>query len=301
MTLEAWDIDHFPLTAEAAGKTPGQRSADDFLRAVTPDDIERLIREHQPDERDRDFGVSTSGGGHETQTYTPYGQGYNAEGRRYPGEYPEGYSGHNRPDYEYSNAGARPSDYEDFYNDDDDEDYENNGEDYHIVTRPRDAIHGLNVFNEHNYHPFGRHYTGTGESAMNMFAEDHPEYDTERYPDSATHEVVDAHLADDHDHWHRNLSDEDETFNRRIAPTGLRRESPDVPGHRAYRYEEPNGVVHRLWRSTYSSNGPGWHTSRHDPRLERDQQPVPWTEHPDSVSEDSLGDALAQIAHNRSR
>ena len=174
-----------------------------------------------------------------------------------------------------------------------------NGEEYHIVTRPRDSIHGLNVLDEHPYHAFGYPYTGTADSAMDMFAEDHPEYDTERYPDTATHEIVGAHPAEHHDAWHNDLRDEDETFNNRILPSGLQRESPEVPGHRAYRYEEPNGVVHRLWHSPYSSRGNGWHTSRYDPRFAPEHQPAPWTEHPDNESEDSLGDALAQIERNK--
>lgn len=183
--------------------------------------------------------------------------------------------------------------------DEDDEDWDDREPDeYHIVTRPRDAIHGLNVFDEHPYHAFGHAYEGTPSSAMDMFAEDHPEYDTERYPDTATHEIVHAHSPEEHDSWHRNLANEDQTFNSRIAPHGLQRESPEVPGHRAYRYETGNGIVHRLWHSPYSSNGPGWVTSRYDPNYERENQ-LPWTEHPDSASEDSLGDALAQIRHNR--
>jgi len=185
----------------------------------------------------------------------------------------------------------------------DDEDYEDDfeePEEYHIVTRPRDTMYaGPGTLDEHPYHAFGNAYTGTADSAMDMFAEDHPEYDTERYPDAATHEIVSAHPAEDHDRWHKDLRDEDETFNSRIHPAGLQRESPEVPGHRAYRYEEPNGVVHRLWRSPYHSDGPAWQTSRYDPSLPREQQPTMWTSHSHSTFEDPLGEALEQVRRNR--
>lgn len=64
----------------AARSTPGQEGADRFLRAVTPDDIERLIREHSDDPADRDFGVSTGGGGsHQVQENYPAGGSYDNE------------------------------------------------------------------------------------------------------------------------------------------------------------------------------------------------------------------------------
>lgn len=291
MTMFDWDIDRFPL--KTATPTPGQIAAQRWLeqhgeqmREVQPGDLDRLTQRHEPDPRDRDLGVSTGGGGLHGGGGMHYGPGgYNQPGRHYPGQ-EESEPGYHMPGVTHS------------LEDDDDEDLADRVDEYHIVTRPRDAIHGLNVFDEHPYSAFGNAYEYSPDSAMDMFAEDHPEYDTERYPDTATHEIISAHPVEHHDTWHRDLTDEDNTFNNRIAPHGLQRESPDIPGHRAYRHEEPSGVVHRLWRSPYSSNGPGWHASRYDPSRGQSEQ-LPWTEHSDSASEDSLGDALAQVRHNR--
>ncbi len=50
-------------TRTAAASTPGQRGAEEFLRAVQPGDLDRLTDAHVPDEWDYNFGVSTDGGG----------------------------------------------------------------------------------------------------------------------------------------------------------------------------------------------------------------------------------------------
>jgi hypothetical protein len=180
---------------------------------------------------------------------------------------------------------------------DEDEEYEQEPVDYHVMTGHVDST-DPSEWTEHHYTMFEHpDYDYNPDNAWDFFQQDHPEYNPERNI-NATHEVKNVHPAENHDEWHRNIEDEANTFNTRIAPTGLQRESPEVPGHRAYRYEEPNGIVHRLWRSPYSSNGPGWVTSHYSPNLERNQQ-FPWTEHPDSASDDPLGDALAQIRRNR--
>ena len=294
--LETWDIDRFPL--KIAAPTPGQIAAEKWLRdnpekplqPVDSDTIRRLINEDRDTQHSNIVGAPTGGGGISEGGGMHYGPGYNQPGRVYPGQADRepGSSGYYMPGVTHHPLSE----------DDEDHDEDTEPEEYHIVTRPRDAIHGLNVFDEHPYSAFGNAYEYNPSSAMDMFAEDHPEYDTERYPDTATHEIVSAHPAEHHDDWHRDLADEDAVFNNRIAPHGLQRESPEVPGHRVYRYETGNGIVHRLWHSPYSANGPGWVTSRYDPNYERENQ-LPWTEHPDSASEDSLGDALAQIRHNR--
>jgi hypothetical protein len=267
MTLASWDIGKFPLTKTSISPV-GLPESDAEWR--TWEEAQRALKKPE--------GTDEAG-------FSEYDPEVWMMGKHAPS-----HEKYHRPEHEDAGGGGDDDDYEDH------EDME--PDEYHIVTRPRDSIHGLNAFNEHPYHAFGHAYTGTPDSAMEMFAEDHPEYDTERYPDTATHEIYGAHLAEHHDAHHRNIAEEEGQF-QRIAPHGLQRESPDVIGHRTYRHEEPNGVVHRLWHSPYSANGPGWHTSRHDPSIDREHQPVPWTEHPDNASEDSLGDALAQVNRNR--
>lgn len=296
MTLGFWDIDRLIKQAE----TPGQAAARKWLeknpekemRAVQPGDLDRLTESHDYyDPRDEFFGVPAggaigSGAGSGGMNYPS--EGYNRPERRYPSQ--PGDPGHQEPRHVTSPFEGH-EDYDDDYE-------ESEPEHYHIVTRPRDAIHGLNVFDEHPYAAFGNAYEYNPSSAMDMFAEDNPNYDTERFPTTAEHEIVGAHPAEHHDEWRRDLDEEENQF-QRINQHGLQRESPEIPGHRAYRYEEPNGVVHRIWHNTYLSGGPAWQTSRYDPRLSREEQPTMWTAHSHSTFEDPLGEALGQFERNR--
>jgi len=181
---------------------------------------------------------------------------------------------------------------------DEDEEYEQEPAHYHVMTGHVDD-HDHRNWTEHEYTMFEHpHDDYSTDNAWDYFQQDHPEFNPERNI-NATHEVKHVHPAEHHDSFHSNLTDERNDFENRIAPAGFERESPDALGHRAYRHETPDGVVHRLWHSPYQANGPGWQTSRHDPRYERDQQLTLWTNHPDATSRDSLGDALRQSAKNK--
>lgn len=168
----------------AARSTPGQRGADDFLRAVTPEDIRRLME--QPDDpRDRDFAVSTSGGGHEPQRYTPYGRGYNRS-ENYPNPLREsGQGGYIMPGINAPHE----------HDEEDEIPYH-----YHVVTGPVGSTN-RDEWTEHPYvmfHPRESDYDPV--SAADWFEEDNPEFDQLRNPSSG-HEVVHAHPADYHEDW----------------------------------------------------------------------------------------------------
>ncbi len=311
--MQIWDIDRFPLTVEAA-KTPGQIAAEKWLaengenmRPVEPGMLDRLTEEEHdnPDERYRNFGVPTSGGGHVPERYTPYGQGYNRENRRYideTGEYGH-FPGQEPRDIQHGDYVLHPRPSIDpfggLFGPDEDSFHDSEPETYHVVTRPTGTLdpHDRTALIEHRVHTMGNRFEYNPNDVWEQFVDEHPEFDSENNSE-AEHEIVDVHPESHHDRWHGELAKEEENFSR-VSQHGLRRESDDIIGHPTYRYEEPSGVVHRLWHSPHSANGSGWHTSRYDPRYSRESQSVPWTEHPDDASEDSLGDALAQFERNK--
>lgn len=306
MTLPAWDIDRFPLTAEAAGKTPGQIAAEKWLaehgeemRPIEPGMLDRLTEEDyaHPDERYRNFGVPTGGGGigGGGGMHYPSG-GYNQEGRRYPGqeEHEPGSGGYYMPGI------THPLDEED------EEVLPMSDVTYHVVTRPRNAIPGINAYDEHHYTRLENEYEHEPDDAWAEW-ESHPDnwnYNAEN--PGAEHEIVDVHPEEHHERWRNHMVDEDQKFER-ISQHGLERESPDVPGHTAYRHIDPHGGIHRVWHS-YTNfinegpnrdrvHGPGWRVSYHNPNLPNDQQ-VPWSFHDDDRS-DSLGSALDRFDRNK--
>lgn len=188
--------------------------------------------------------------------------------------------------------------------DDDDEDEDREPDEYHVVTGPRGST-DRSEWTEHPYHAFGSAYTGTADSAHDMFMEDNPEFDTERHPEN-THEVINVHPAEHHDAWHNQLRSEDEAFSR-IAPHGFERENPEMPGHMAYKHVDPHGGVHRLWHNETNfintddntHHGPGWRTSYWHEGHPSGRQ-FPWTFHDDNIwGGDSLGDALDRVQRNQ--
>lgn len=309
MELESWDIDRFPLKHAAPKKTPGQEAAERFLRVVTPDDIERLIREDRDTSHGNMVGAETGSPVHVRNEHmdSEYPEeGYNRPDRTYedetgqyghrPGEeHPELQGEYTLQDprrYQFEPSvlfGSLADDEGDEYDEPDEPEWTT----YHAGIRRRgteEEPHEVRV------HRLENPYEHETEETWNQFMHEYPENFHENNP-NRSHDIVYMHPESDHDRWRADLDEEEQQF-RRIAPHGLRRES-DIMGHRAYRMEEPNGVVHRLWHSVYSSNGPGWHTSRYDPALDREHQPTPWTEHPDSASEDSLGEALDQVERHK--
>lgn len=299
-----WDIDRFPL--KTAAPTPGQRDAERWLaehpeqemRDVQPGDLDRLTQQHlnNPDPRDRNFGVPTSGGGHEEERYDTSSyptEGYNQPDRDYPGGDPfDDYS--HEPSRGYHMPGITHP-----FDEDDDENRE--PAHYHVVTGPVDS-RDPSEWNEHEYTMFEHPDTDYDtDSAWDYFMEDHPEYNVDRNAD-ATHEIKHVHPADNHDAWHNQLSSEDEAFSR-IAPHGLEREAPTIPNHMSYRYHDPHGGVHRLWHNQThftidgANHGPGWRTSYWNPDL-NDTRQMPWSFHGDNTP-DPLGDALDRVQRNK--
>lgn len=303
MSLSMWEIDRLLKTA---AQTPGQQNADKFLRAVTPEDIERLMRADEDTSHGNLIGAPTGGPVHVPNQYmdSDYPEsGYNRPDRRYEdvaGEYGHR-PGEEHPELQSEYTLSDPRNYRlrnpfDMFGDNDDEEEPDEPEwnTYHVGVRPRGTSQ---TPTEVRVHRLEQPYESEPDEAHVQLMLEHPENFHEDNP-NRSHDIMYVHPEHDHDRWRSNIDQEEQQF-QRIAPSGLRRESPDFVGHRAYRQDMPNGVVHRLWHSGYSSNGPGWHTSRYDPRHERDQQSLPWTEHPDSHSEDSLGEALAQVERNK--
>lgn len=322
MTLESLGIDRFPLKTSAPRRqTPGQEGADRFLRAVTPEDIDRLMREDEETSHGRLVGAPATGPVHVPNSHmnAEYpSEGYNRPDRSY--EDPTGQYGH-RPGEEHPDLqgeywledprryrftpsmlfGSLADDDEDEYDEPEDPEWST----YHVGVRPRGMPPGSPTQAEIRVHrlesPYDDHDT---EEAWSQLMLEHPHNFHEDNP-NRSHDIIFMHPESHHDEWQRDLTDEDQTFQNRIAQHGLERESPDVLGHRAYRHEDPNGGVHRLWRNTTTYiegprryEGSGWHTSYYNPQLSREQQ-APWLHHMDNEHEDSLGSALDQIDHQR--
>jgi len=295
MTFETWDIERFPLTAEAARQTPGQRDADKFLREVQPGDLDRLTREHENDPADKFFGVPTGGGGLAGGGGMHYGpEGYNQPERSYPHPLEEPEEREEHGGYYMPGINAPW---------DDDDEMEHEPAEYHVVTGPVGS-NDHREWTEHQYtrfEPVDSDYDPEG--AWDYFQQDHPEYNPERNVE-ATHEVKHVHPTINHDLWHNQLTGESQAFER-IAEHGFSRESPDIPEHKAYIHTDPNGGVHRLWHNhTHFSvegggeYGPGWRTSYWTPSAVRHEQ-LPWSFHDDNGSSDSLGDALKRVDLNK--
>lgn len=275
MMFELWDIDQ-PLISKRAVSDAGLPESDAEWR--TWEEAQRAINTRMGESYD---------GGHSEYDPSVWMMGKHAPSHeKYQREEPASSGSYHMPGI----TGPEDDDYDD--------EEERQPAHYHVATGPVDS-NDRRDWTEHEYTMFEHpSHDYNPDNAWDYFQEDHPQYDVGRNP-SATHEVKHVHPVENHDSFHRDLDDEEGQF-QRISQHGLQRESPEMMGHRAYRMEEPSGVVHRLWHSPYSVNGPGWHTSRYDPAYGREYQPTPWTEHTDSASGDSLGDALSQIeVHKR--
>lgn len=290
MTLEAWDIDRFPVTSlnKEAISDAGFPESDSEWK--TWEEAQRALNDH-------------AGGGGYDGGRSEYDPSVWMMGKHAPSH--EKYRSDDDSGHDDSGSGSNNAYYMPGIThslDDDDDDIEREPSNYHVVTRPIGSTNP-DEWTEHPYtmweHPDTDYNTG---GAWDYFMQDNPQYNDEN--PSATHEIAHVHPAEGHDAWRNGLRSEDDAFSK-IAPHGFERES-DVLGHKAYTHTDPQGGIHRLWhnQTTFTNtddgttHGPGWRTSYWSPSAAHHEQ-LPWSFHDDDTPGDPLDEALKRVERNK--